>query len=82
MINLHRYDYLIGTQINRLKILEVDKEKSLKNGHIYMKCECQCENKTKLTVYVYSLLNNNTYSCGCYNKERMNENYKNRSMGF
>lgn len=76
----------IGTKINRLTILEIDKNPPfdpLKNHCTALKCKCDCGKI--LTVRSNLLFSGHTTSCGCYNKfivsEKKSLNLKNKRFG-
>lgn len=55
-----------GEKFNRLTVNTVYKD--LNNGRIFCDCTCDCTNE-KNHVKINSLINGNTKSCGCLNKE-------------
>ena len=70
-----RLTNIIGTKHNRLKILE--EAAPILNSGIYRRavyCECECGNNG---VYrLFSILNDNTKSCGCLRDEKSAERNK------
>ena len=58
--------HLIGTKINRLTIIE-----DLGRIENARKVKALCECGKLVQISVYSILNNNTKSCGCFNREKM-----------
>lgn len=70
---------LTGQKFGKLTVIEqVDDYVSPKGQHqSQWLCECDCKDKTKLIVRGYSLITNNTLSCGCLFKEQCVKNGKN-----
>lgn len=61
---------LLGKTFNRLLVLEKTSDRA-NNGEIFWVCLCKCGNIRH--IQTSSLLNGNTQSCGCYNKDRVVE---------
>lgn len=60
---------LIGQRFNRLEVIEKTNERQ--DGMIIWKCKCDCGNI--VTVPTSYLTTGDTGSCGCYQKDRINE---------
>ena len=67
------YEDLAGKIFQNLKVLEIDKEKSLKENKIYWKCLCLKCNKNIISVQSWDLKTNRKDNCGCYNKKSKGE---------
>ena len=67
-------DGLIGLKFNRLKILSIKRE----NSYLMAFCVCDCGTPTK--VYLTSVKQGGTKSCGCLAKENrvVKKNINNR----
>lgn len=64
----------IGDKFGRLSVVKELKERS-KDGHVVYECKCDCGNTVK--VRSKELLNGDTVSCKCYQKEQVKKRYKN-----
>lgn len=64
----------IGDRFGRLSVVKELKERS-KDGHVVYECKCDCGNTVK--VRSKELLNGDTVSCKCYQKEQVKKRYKN-----
>ena len=82
---------LTGKIFGRLTVIEVNEEETnkererVKNGEtssssVIWKCKCCCGNKNILNVRANNLLSGTSTSCGCYNKEIIINNNKNRPI--
>ena len=64
----------IGDRFGKLVIVEQLKERS-SDGRLIYKCKCDCGNIGN--VRSKELLNGDTVSCKCYQKEQVKKRYKN-----
>lgn len=64
----------IGDRFGRLVVVKQLKERS-PDGRLMYECECDCGNIVK--VRSKELLNGDTVSCKCYQKEQLRKRYKN-----
>lgn len=64
----------IGDRFGRLVVVKQLKERS-KDGRLMYECRCDCGNIVK--VRSKELLNGDTVSCKCYQKEQVRKRYKN-----
>lgn len=62
---------LTGQIFNKLVVIEFDEEKYKEKGRTYWKCRCECGNI--VSVQTSNLLNSNTKSCGCLQKEKVSQ---------
>lgn len=62
---------LTGNVYDRLTVIKEDKPKG--NDRMFL-CQCSCGNKT--SIYMNSLRNGTTKSCGCLRNERASETWK------
>lgn len=66
-------------EVKRIEVEKGDKfgrwtviEEVERRGYIrYFLCECSCINKTRREVLIYLLVNGDSKSCGCYQRERV-----------
>lgn len=65
----HKHENLVGRVFGRWTVLEENGQD--KNGNYLWLCKCECGNSK--TVSGSLLKNNQSKSCGCYNKERSKE---------
>ncbi len=63
---------LTGMTFGRLTVLGFD-HKNPVDRCAYWKCQCSCQNKTIVVVKSSNLLNGNSKSCGCLQKDKMHE---------
>jgi hypothetical protein len=70
-----RMEDLIGRQFGRLRVLSTTNQYD-KNGRckIYVNCQCECGKNKK--IYLWSLTNGKTNSCGCLQKEVASKTFK------
>ena len=62
---------LTGQIFSKLIVIEFDEEKYKEKGRTYWKCRCECGNI--VSVQTSNLLNSNTKSCGCLQKEKVSQ---------
>ena len=62
---------LTGQRFGRLVVLRMLDER--RNNSAYYECRCDCGNIKN--VVSYNLRSGNTTSCGCFQKERLNESH-------
>lgn len=53
------------------KLIAIEPTKNKKEGSIIWKCKCDCGNTTYVSVSELNRTNNNTQSCGCYQREQI-----------
>lgn len=70
---------MIGLQFGRWTVIDVIKK--YKNGKTYCKCQCSCEKHTIKMVYKHSLLKGESKSCGCLNREMIQERSRKDRVG-
>ena len=80
-------DEIIGKTFGRLTVISFDKviyykAGKYKNKRYRFNCICPCTNKTKASVTRNELLNGNTKSCGCLQRERVSEQRSKHNMSF
>ena len=63
---------LTGQRFGRLTVIK--RVENNRHGKAQWLCKCDCGNET--TVIGSGLINGNTKSCGCYNRERVSETHK------
>ena len=70
---------LVGQKFGKLIVIEQANDYVSPKGQHQSQwlCECSCMDKTKLIVRGYSLITNNTLSCGCLFKEQCVRNGRN-----
>ena len=79
-------DLLPGEKFGRLTVIDRDYEREEylrangKRRRPYYKCKCECGNI--ISVIVYSILNNNTKSCGCLKNEQVAERGKSNALNL
>ena len=65
---------LTGRRYGRLTVISYNEEVSKQKGRVYWNCKCDCGNE--VIIRGDNLRSENTMSCGCYNRDKTKEQWK------
>lgn len=75
-----RYEDLTGQVFQHFKVLELNKEETIKHDKTYWNCLCLRCNKNIVPVWAWVLKDNKRDNCGCYNRKSKGEEKVNQIL--